>query len=77
LGLAEVAPAWVRRSRYAVGHFLDSAVFLRRTVPEAVKFPTIPLYEFCLRLEPFPAVPSQPSRSSGRLLSWALLPFST
>lgn len=67
--LIEVAPLWVRRSRYAVGRSLDFAVFLRRTVPEAVKFPTFPLYEFRLRLEPFPASPSQPSRSTGRLLS--------
>ena len=75
--LAEVAPLSVRRSRYAAGRFLGFAVFLRRIVPEAVKFPTIPLYEFRLRLEPFPASPSRPGRSTGRLLSWASLPFST
>jgi hypothetical protein len=38
--------------------------------------PTRPLCEFRLRLEPYPAKPSRPPWR-GRLLSWALFPYST
>ena len=34
---AEVAPLWVRRSRFAVGRFLGCVVFLQRTSPVTVK----------------------------------------
>jgi hypothetical protein len=60
---AEVSPVLLRRSRFAVGRFLGCAVFPQRAVPEAVKFPTFPLFEFGLRLEPFPTNPSRPCRS--------------
>jgi hypothetical protein len=66
----------VPRSHFAVGHSLGCVVFLRRTAPTTVKRPVRPLFEFRLPPEYCPAQPSPPA-AAGRLLSWALLPFST
>jgi hypothetical protein len=72
----EVPRSLVPRSRFAVGHFLGCAVFLRRTAPATSKQPAHPLGEFRLPSECCPTDPSPPAAAS-RLLSWALAPFST
>jgi hypothetical protein len=74
---AEVTPVLLRRSRYAVGRFLGYAVFLQRAVPESVKKPPNPLFEFGLRLEPFPTKPSRPCRSVANSSHGLCFPFST
>jgi hypothetical protein len=73
---AEVPPTLVGRSRYAVGRFLDFAVFLAAGPWDTVKRPHKPLFEFRSPPEYYPAVPSR-SAGADRLLSWASVPFST
>jgi hypothetical protein len=67
---AEVAPALVGRSRYAVGRFLGFAVFPRAGPADTVKRPRGPLFGFRSPPEYYPADPSRPAEA-GRLLSWA------
>jgi hypothetical protein len=71
---AEVPPAWVGRSRSAVGRFLGCAVFLRRTRGLQLSSRTILSASFALRqsiTQRFLAV-----GRSRRLLSWAFDPYS-
>jgi hypothetical protein len=74
---AAVSPTLVKRSRFAVGRYLDFAVFpWRASVIDIHTDQPSPLFEFASLLEFCPANPSQPAAAS-RLLSWTLLPFST
>jgi hypothetical protein len=73
----EVSRLWVTRSRFVVGPCLGCTVFLRRgplIVVQGNQFH--PLFEFCVPPEFFSANPSRPA-ATVRLLSWALVPFST
>jgi hypothetical protein len=75
--LTDVSPVLVKRSHFAVGRFLGCVVF--PSVSFAGHFSasrSSPLFELRLHQECYPAVPSQ-SAATGRLLSWALVPYST
>jgi hypothetical protein len=71
-----VSQALFPRSHFAVGRFLGYVVFLRRVAPVTVKQQARSLFEFHLPSEFCLTQPSRPTAVS-RLLSWALLPFST
>jgi hypothetical protein len=71
-----VPPAWVGRSRFAVGRFLGCAVFLAAGPAATVKQSHEPLFGFRSPPEYYPADPSRPAAASQHL-SWAFVPFST
>jgi hypothetical protein len=62
---AEVPPVLVRRSHYAVGHFLGHVVFLQRTGATTLSDRPQPLVELRLPPEYCPTSPSQPPQQAG------------
>jgi len=66
----------VKHSHFAVSHFPGFVVFPQRTSLVAVQLPDRILSSSFSFLEYYPLQPSR-SAAAGRLLSWALLPFST
>jgi hypothetical protein len=65
------------RSRFVVGPCLDRAVFLPRGLPATVKVAGQYLSSsLAFPLEYYPVTPTHPA-TAGRVLSWALIPYST